>query len=365
MDGSERFATRASVFGLAALSLVVAGCGSGDKGTPPKREGGVPAGFKKNAAGQAAVNLPLVAPKSDLDIPTFSDIIQVDPGADVTFCTFADVILDEPTIFGESFGAQSPQGHHGILQYTATPQEPHTGPCGAMDGNMLLGGTGGKEVSDKTRLPAELGVEAPAGARRKSSTATGSTSEKQVDGQTMMLARRCRGGDTVLAGNLPMVGFGWEIPASGTLSYTTECTYGADVPRPRARAHARVQAHVSIEVDADGTGNEMLIDEEWTKDSATTAGGGTIFSLEDPYMIHQGDTVRLTCNWRNTTADAIGFPREMASSSATPSTRTTCANSLRERRSGLRRMKGDIIAPLSSTGRFARVKSRIAMTAVM
>lgn len=296
---------------LATGSLAITGCGAGTDTAPAA--GGTPAGFKKEQLPKVLLpDLPLVAPKSDLDVPLFSDVVTVDPGADVTFCTFTNLILDEATIFGESFGAQSPQGHHGILQYTTTPQDPHTGPCGAMDGQMLLGGTGGKGVADKATLPTNFGVEVPAGAQIVINHHWINVSDVQVEGQTQMLARRLpSGGDTVLAGNLPMLGFGWEIPASSSLSYSTECKFGEDVSYVLALGHMHEYGkHVIIEVDRVDGSSDMLIDQDWTKDSGTTA-GGKIFTLDDPYVIHQGDTVRLTCDWHNSTADAVGFPREM------------------------------------------------------
>jgi hypothetical protein len=233
-------------------------------------------------------DLPLVAPQSDLDIPVFSDIVDVDPGGDVTFCTFTNVILDEDTIFGESYGAESPFGHHAILQYNTTPQDPHTGDCGQMDGQMLLGGSGGKNVANKP------------------------TSDQPVKGQAMMLARRLSaGGDTVLGGSLPMLGLGWEIPASGAYKYSNECTFAEDVSYVLALGHMHEYGHhVNIDVTrTDGT-SESLIDEAWNADSGTTA-GGKIFTLENPYVIHKGDTVKLTCDWQNSTSTAIDFPREM------------------------------------------------------
>jgi hypothetical protein len=298
---------------VVALSTVV-GCGSSTTNTEGKPASTIPAGFREDQLPKELVSdLPLVAPKSDLDIPLFSGIVDVEPGADVTFCTFTDMILDEATIFGESFGAQSPQGHHGILQYTTTPQEPHTGSCGAMDGQMLLGGTGGKAVAQTQTLPENFGVEVPAGAQLVINHHWINTSTKTVRGQTQMLARSLpRGGDTVLAGNLPMVGFGWTIPANDEYTFSSECKYGEDVPYVLALGHMHEYGHhVTIEVQRAAGGTETLIDEDWTKDSATTAGGGTIFSLENPYVIHKDDTVRLTCDWRNDTAEAIGFPREM------------------------------------------------------
>src|SRR5690349_13794974 len=65
--------------------------------------------FPKNLLpAEVLPELPLVAPKSDLDTPVFSGIVDVGPGDDVTFCTWTNVILDKDTIFAESYGAESP-----------------------------------------------------------------------------------------------------------------------------------------------------------------------------------------------------------------------------------------------------------------
>jgi hypothetical protein len=257
-------------------------------------------------------DLPLVAPTSDLDIPVFSDIVTVDPGGDETFCTFTNVILDADTIFGESFGAESPYGHHAILQYTPMPVEPHTGSCGQMDGTMLLGGSGGKNVANKATLPTNFGVSVPAGAQLVINHHWINTSDQPISGQAMMLARRLpEGGDTVLGGSLPMLGLGWEIPASGQYTYSNECTFAEDVSYVLALGHMHEYGHhVNIDVTRTDGSTESLIDEPWNADSGTTA-GGKIFTLENPYVIHKGDTVKLTCNWENTSTSAIDFPREM------------------------------------------------------
>src|SRR5690349_5691760 len=94
--------------------FTVVGCGSPD--ATESSSDGVPPGFTKDQLPKVLLpDLPLVAPKSDLDVPLFSDIVDVGPGEDVTFCTFTKLIVDKDTVFGESFGAQSPQGHHAIL----------------------------------------------------------------------------------------------------------------------------------------------------------------------------------------------------------------------------------------------------------
>jgi len=302
------------------FSLGLLACGSADPGTgstgDPTPEPSNTDGFPKDKLPAEVVpDLPLVAPQSDLDIPVFSGIVDVGPGEDVTFCTFSDVILDEPTIFGESFGAQSPQGHHAIFQYVTTAQEPGTGACSTEDmgPSILLGGTGGKTVRDTPTLPVNFGVEVPAGAQLVMNHHWINTSDETVHGQAMMLARRLeRGGDTVLAGNMIMLGLDWEIPAQAPYSYSTQCTFQKDVDYVMALGHMHEYGdNVRVDVTRAEGPTDTIIDREWTADQATGASGQEIYSLDDPMQIHAGDTVKLTCNWNNTTASAIQFPREM------------------------------------------------------
>lgn len=181
-----------------------------------------------------------------------------------------------------------------------------------MDGQMLLGGTGGKNVADKPTLPTNYGVLVPAGSQLVINHHWINTSDQAIKGQAMMLVRQLpSGGDTVLAGSFPMLGLGWSIPAEGQLSYSTECKYTEDVSYVLALGHMHeFGQHVNVDIEkSDGT-TESLIDQAWSADSGTTA-GGKIFTLDDPYVIHSGDTVKLTCNWANTTTDPIAFPREM------------------------------------------------------
>jgi hypothetical protein len=182
-----------------------------------------------------------------------------------------------------------------------------------MDGPILLGGTGGKEVADEPTLPQNFGVEVPAGAQLILNHHWINPTESDVTGQAMMLARRLeRAGDTVMAGNMIMMGMGWEIPANAPFEFTTECTYDADVPYVLALGHMHEWGqNVRIDVSSVDGSARTVIDEVWTADSATGVGGGTVYSLEDPLMINKGDTVRLTCSWYNTTPEPLGFPREM------------------------------------------------------
>lgn len=307
---------RTSLVALLPL-LATAACGGGE--SSESQSGGEPAGRADFPAellpAELVPDLPLVAPESDLDVPVFSDIVDVAPGEDVTYCTFTDVVLGEATIFRQSFGAQSPQGHHSILQYTTTPLEPGTHPCGDADmgSTFLLGGTGGKGVADEQTYPPNFGVEVPAGAQLVINHHWLNTSDAAVRGQAMMLARELpRGGDTVLAGNMILFASGWEIPARGEKSHSVSCTYQEDVDYVNALGHMHEYGtHVSIEIERAAGGTEAVIDADWTADMATGASGQIIYSLDDPLRIKKGDTVHLTCDWANDTDEALGFPREM------------------------------------------------------
>jgi hypothetical protein len=68
---------------------------------------------------------------------------------------------------------------------------------------------------------------------------------------------------------------------------------------------------VSIDVTRAAGGVESIINREWSADDATGSSGSEVYSLEEPFQILKGDTVKLTCNWTNDTDSPIGFPREM------------------------------------------------------
>ncbi|HMJ12929.1 MAG TPA: hypothetical protein VK524_16015 [Polyangiaceae bacterium] len=298
-----------------AAAFSVSACGSSEDSERGEGSAKVTAAdFPRDSLpGELVADLPLIAPK-DSDFPVFSDPIDVLPGEDRTYCTFTNVILKEPTIFGESFGAQSPMGHHAILVYTTQPQEPHTGPCGGMDGEQLLGGTGGKSVSDTASLPTNYGVEVPAGAQLVINHHWINTGREPVRGQSLMIARTLKsGGETVKAGSLAMVSIGWELPPQSPFESTTECTFQEDVPFVIALGHMHEWgSRVKIEVERAGSATDTLIDAAWSVEAATTGGTGyKQYTLESPYMIRKGDTVRLTCNWKNTTSESLEFPREM------------------------------------------------------
>ncbi len=302
----------------ALLVLTAIGCSGGDgtdaRGDTDSRPelAGIPEGMLPD---RILDDLEIVPISNAGDVALFSDVVSIEPGDDVTYCTFGQV-LDEPILFGQSFASQSPLGHHAIVQYTTEPREPGTTvKCGAteMDFQMLLGGTGGKEAADEVTIPDNVGVLMPAGAQLVINHHYINTTSEVREAQSMVVARRIeKNADTILAGTMNVVGIGWEIPARAPLTFTTECTYDEDVQYLMALGHMHEWGtHVSIDVTRGDGSVEKIIDQEWTEDAATGDAPAEYYPVDSPLEIFAGDTVRLTCNWNNTTDEDIAFPREM------------------------------------------------------
>jgi hypothetical protein len=182
-----------------------------------------------------------------------------------------------------------------------------------MDFNLLLGGSGG-QAADEQYLPDNVGMEIPAGAQFVINHHWIHYGSETSDAQAMMVARRVPpSDDVILAGMLIMLGFGWEIGPNSAGTYSTDCTYPHDVSFLQSAGHMHEWGtHVSVDVMRKEGGMDSLVDMVWDAEKATGADAfGEIFQPEDPFVVHGGDTVRLTCNWNNDTAEALTFPREM------------------------------------------------------
>jgi hypothetical protein len=150
--------------------------------------------------------------------------------SDVSYCTFTDVILDEPFLYNVGLGSQTVGGHHAGLQYTTTPVEPGTRKCdqSEMDGQILIGGTGGKTVGTPIEVPPEIAVEIPAGAQFIINHHYINTTIETVDGQALMIARAHNHDEMILAGQVIMGSMGGELPAQANTTDATEVVFQDD-----------------------------------------------------------------------------------------------------------------------------------------
>lgn len=263
---------------------------------------------------ELASDLELMMPQKG-DIVMFSDIVRdIEPGADVTYCTFTDAILDEPFLYNVGLGSQTIGGHHAVLQYTTTPAEPGTRKCNQeeMDGQILMGGTGGDSVGSAITVPPEVAVEIPAGAQFVINHHYINYTTEPIDGQAMMIARAHDADELILAGQLIMGNMGFELSPLQETSSSTEVVFGDDMAFFMTAGHMHEWGtYVSVEVERAGGDTDMAVDTLWTPELAAGTPDVNMFPLDEPFVIHEGDTVRLTCEWENTTDAMIQFPREM------------------------------------------------------
>ena len=106
---------------------------------------------------------------------------------------------------------------------------------------------------------------------------------------------------------------GFNLPPSKPTSSTVECVAGSDVQIIMMANHMHEYGTgATTEVVRGDTGavETLHTDDTWAYEMQFNLRYSR-WGLDSPFMIHKGDTVRTTCNWMNTTNDAMAFPREM------------------------------------------------------
>ena len=252
----------------------------------------------------------------DLDkqgIAMFSDIVTIEPGQDVTFCTYVSGVTDKTLYIHDTLGSQTHHGHHAILQYTTSPTEPGTRLCDpesleAQQG-QVLGGTGG-EGNGAIRVPANVVSEVPAGSQFIINHHWINTSDKPVQAQAEMITIPPDSeDDLIIARAFVATTVGFKIPAKQTGEASVTCTMKRDVKLLSMIGHQHSWG-VHVKAERLGAEGEVLFDHDY--DEAMISHPKTRdFSLEAPLEIKAGDSLKMSCQWNNTTDQMLTFPREM------------------------------------------------------
>lgn len=244
----------------------------------------------------------------------FTDIVTVQAGEDVTFCTYLDYVTDDVLYLHDTLGIQSHNGHHAILQYLDKPQEPGTRPCpdngdlGAQLG-QVLGGTGG-DSNNAVVLPANVVSAVPAGAQLVINHHWINTDQEAIDVQAEMITVPPESDqDLIIARAMAIVLTDFDVPAGDVGEASVECTFpeGAQLLSMLGHQH---EWGTHVRADRMRDGEEVIFDHDYTPDMVQQP--LTVdYPLDEPFQFAAGDTVRMTCNWDNTTDTALTFPREM------------------------------------------------------
>jgi hypothetical protein len=104
----------------------------------------------------------------------------------------------------------------------------------------------------------------------------------------------------------------FEIPASSTYSHTTYCTTqrDLDVIMTLGHMHEDGRQYTLEVVDGANAVMDTLIDNVW-QPSYTSHPPVTYYTADEPMHLPAGTRLRQTCEWDNSTANPVIFPREM------------------------------------------------------
>lgn len=292
-----RLATVRGVFSVVS-ALALAACGSSKQSAPVE----LLSGFQ-----------PLSTPPGGLAM--YTPIIKdIQPGQDVTYCTYTDVYAPTDLFVHEIDGVQSAFGHHVIVFYAPTPETPRTEECFGSDMTkfrQLLGGAGA-EGAFTWKPPANTGTTIPAGSQFVLQSHWINTSAHVTDAQAMAVTiPGDTGPDRIPLGTLAVVDTTFSIPPMSPFETSVQCTFPSQERLIMSIGHEHEWGnHVHAEVTRAAGATELLFDRPFqTSDEFNPPVND--YGVLNPLVLSPGDTVKMTCDWNNDTADSLTFPREM------------------------------------------------------
>lgn len=295
-------------FACLLLAIGAAACGSSSGGgsSGPAQVDGVTlmAGFD-----------PGPAPSSDAGFQIVLPIVKnIAAGASDEYCSWTNIILDHDVWLKESVGFQSETGHHIIIYYTMTPA-----PAGqsrlCTDADMVsfrFGvGAGGEGVAEDNKLPGDLAVHIPKGAQLVINHHYLNASAKPVaEAQSAVsVYYAAKNAKITQTSSLAFVDSSMTLPpGNAVVDYT--CTMKADTEIWEILPHMHYYGtHINVDL-VSASATKRLFDLDWTPDymfhpPITTMDPST------PDTLHQGDQLKIHCEYNNTTGSTLDFGQEM------------------------------------------------------
>jgi len=304
---------------LAILALPA--CGSSDAaGTP--------------ASADVAFNPP--APAEGYTRLKTETVKDVKPGGDVTYCEYAMAPFDHDVDILDVQGYQSAFGHHAIaFSYAPTGNEElgSSFPCmgtefssgvsapdggrslgGSLSMGAFLGGVAGAAGSRSAPLPAGVAFRLTKGNGVMANVHYLNTGEKTIDGNAVLDIKFADVDPSrLIAAMFLNLNFNFDLQPHVPTSSSIQCVAGNDVQIIMMANHMHeFGTSVTTEIvhSDTGTTETMHDDPKWNYDMQFNLQFSR-WEVATPFVIHTGDTIRTTCNWMNSTANDMKFPREM------------------------------------------------------
>ena len=314
---------RSSLISFAIVALSVSGCGSEQDGTGASSPG---------AQNTGAFNPPPVA--AGFTRLTAATVKNVQPGGDVTYCQYVMAPLDHDVDVLEMVGYQSAFGHHAAaFTYTPQPGEQPGSSFPCMGSEFGSAGVDGGADSHSLSMGAFLGAVGGAGGGTPPVTLPEGVALRLKKGSGVMLnLHYLNTGDKVINGDAVLdlkfadpdpsqklaalfinINLGFDLPAGHPTSSSIDCVAQSDVQVIMMSNHMHefgTSATTEVQPASGGGASTLRDDTTWTFDMQFNPTFSR-WPVATPFVIHAGDTVRTTCNWNNTTANDMKFPREM------------------------------------------------------
>ena len=324
--------SRASVIVLLSASLSACGSGDGSPGSTKQTTSSnkTPTSDTSTQSSSAFTLPPLADGYTRFEAATVKDI---QPGGDTTHCQYVMAPLDHDADILDVRGAQSKFGHHAVaFSYTpsATDQVGSEIKC-MMGNNEFSASAGTTDTSSDAELSGGgyLGGVSPAGGvaalpegvafRLKKGQGIMlnvhyiNTGETPIDGNTYMDLKLADADPSrLIAAMFLNLNLGFMLPPQAQTDSNQDCVAQSDVNIIMMSNHMHEYGiHGSTQVTrADGTVEMLRDDPTWTSDMVNNPTFAR-WTVDDPFVLHSGDTIRTSCSWNNTTTDMITFPREM------------------------------------------------------
>lgn len=242
----------------------------------------------------------------------FTDVVTVPAGRDVMYCTYTNFISKEKVYIHDSKAVQTKYGHHATLQYSLTPQTPGTHECPAngleQQQSRILGGMG---EGQNVEYPPSVVSEVPAGAQLMINHHWINTSDSAIEAQAELITVPPPAGVTklVVARSFNVLAGQFQIAPHATGQASATCTFDRDVQLISALGHMH-EWGVHIKSERMGAEPDVLFDYDFDPTMAIEP-KVDYYTLEAPYSFKKGESVRVTCQWNNTTDATLMYPGEM------------------------------------------------------
>lgn len=286
---------------VAAFSWNLLGCGGADA---PDASGSA-----SNSTGASGGE----SPSSSLDLTLETGDFEVPPG-DSFECFYTDVTTDKELSITSATGHQGPGGHHIVAYYTDVPRAPAHHPCDdteMVSWHQVAAGGGDTSVEGLIELPAGLAVKLQAGKQLVlQAHYINTTGAAQTVNDAITIHAVKPEEVKAYANYFVAVDGSFEVPPQASLTRTSTCTVGRDLDTVLMLGHMHEWGkHYKLE-RLDGDAAETLYETDWVPAYASHP-PVQHYTMDQPLKLKQGTKLRQTCEWNNTTADTLLFPREM------------------------------------------------------